>query len=108
VYGVASQSVAARTREFGIRMALGATAAGVRRSVLRDGLRSVALGVALGLPLAIMVASRVRDLLYQVHPFDPPTVVAIVALLGAAAIAASLVPARRATRVDPAMTLRQE
>src|SRR5262249_14325317 len=105
IYGVMSYSVAQRTRELGIRMALGAQAAGVRRLVLSDGLILAGAGVVCGLVAAIAVTSglgrELAGLLYDVAAVDPPTFagVAIGVLLVAAL--ACFVPALRATRVDP-------
>jgi putative ABC transport system permease protein len=112
IYGVMSYSVAQRTRELGIRMALGAQASGVRRLVLLDGLLLAGVGVAVGLAIAWGVntglASGLSGLLYQVKAVDPPTFVVVGALVLAVAGLACLVPAIRATRVDPMIALRQD
>ena len=112
IYGVMSYSVAQRTRELGIRMALGAQASGVRRLVLRDGLALAAGGVVVGLAVAFAVntgvASGLSGVLYQVKAVDPPTFVAVAVVVLAVAGLACLVPAVRATRVDPMIALRQD
>jgi putative ABC transport system permease protein len=112
IYGVMSYSVAQRTRELGIRMALGAQASGVRRLVLRDGLILAAGGVLIGLAVAFGVntglARGLSGLLYQVKAVDPPTFLAVAALVLGVAGLACLVPAIRATRVDPMIALRQD
>jgi predicted lysophospholipase L1 biosynthesis ABC-type transport system permease subunit len=108
VYGVRSYLVARRTREFGIRMALGATAADVRRLVLREGLRVLSVGLGIGLALAALVAQGLSRLLYEVSAVDPTTFVVAPLLLGLAMLAACELPARRATRVAPVTALRHE
>lgn len=108
LYGVMAFSVSARFHEVGIRMALGARAADVVRMVLRRGVAQVAVGLALALPLAILLARGLQDLLYEVDPSDPTIFAGIAAVLAATGIVATLVPARRAARVDPMVTLREE
>jgi ABC-type antimicrobial peptide transport system permease subunit len=108
LYGVMSFSVSRRTSEVGIRMALGARADQVLSLILRQGLGQIALGLALGLGLAVLLARGVRILLFQVSPSDPLVFASIAALLGLTGLVASLVPARRATRVDPLVALRSE
>ncbi len=107
-YGVMAYSVSRRTREIGIRMALGALPSTVRWMVLRDGLVMLASGVALGFALAILVGRVVGNLLYQVSPSDPLAFTVAPSLLGIATIVACWLPARRATRVDPLLALRAE
>jgi predicted permease len=108
VYGMVAVLVVQRTHEFGIRVALGARPASVRGLVLAQGATHAALGIALGL-VAWLGASRVlRSVVYDVAPTDPVTLAGSAALLLVAAVAASYVPARRATRVDPAQLLRSE
>jgi predicted permease len=106
VYGVLSYAVVRRTRELAIRMALGAHAPSVRRLVLVSGLRLAGLGVLIGLGCAAAGSRVLASLLYDVSATDPATFGAVVALLLGAAFAASYVPARRATRADPAAVLR--
>jgi predicted permease len=107
-YAVSAQAVARRTRELGVRIALGARADQVLRMVLAQGLGPVASGLALGLLAAAGLLGFARGLLYEVSPRDPAALAGGAALLGAVALAAILVPARRATRVDPAAALRAE
>lgn len=108
VHGVLSYSVARRTRELGIRMALGAAPALLRRSVVADGLGLVAMGLVVGLLGAMGVTRALGSLLYGVTPTDPLTFVAVSLVLLTVAAAASALPARRATAIDPAETLRGE
>ena len=108
IYGLKSYDVSRRTREIGIRMALGATAADVKRLVLREGLRTTAVGLAIGVALAAGVGKLVSGLLYRVSPFDPIVLLAAAFVLSAAAMLAAYVPARHATRVVPLDALRSE
>ena len=108
IYGVISYAVAQRTREFGVRMALGADTGRVLRLVLGHGVWLVGLGLALGVGGALALTRLLRSLLFGVTPTDPATFAAMAALLGAVAMLACLVPARQATRVDPAIALRHE
>ena len=107
-YGVLAYAVTARTREIGIRMALGARPADVLRLVVGSGARMALAGIALGL-IGTYAATRVLGaLLYQVSPSDPITFFAIALLMAIVAVVASYVPARRALRVDPVVALRSE
>jgi predicted permease len=108
IYGVVSQSVAERRREVGIRMALGAGRARVLSGVLRDGMTPVAAGVVLGLTIALLTVRQFRALLYQQASADLAVFAAAALILAITALAACLVPALRATRVDPVRTLRAE
>ncbi|HWA86791.1 MAG TPA: ABC transporter permease [Opitutus sp.] len=112
LYGVMSFAVNQRTNEFGIRMALGADHRLILRMVLEQGGWQTALGLTLGLGLTLLAAALLRDgasnFLFQISPFDPPTYVAVAALLAAVAFIATIVPARRATKVDPMIALRAE
>jgi predicted permease len=108
IYGVVAYLVALRTREFGIRMALGADAAQVSRLVLRRGAQLTLVGLALGLGGAAMLTSVLQSLLYGVEATDPATFASMAALLAAAALTACLSPARRAAQSDPAIALRSE
>jgi putative ABC transport system permease protein len=108
VYGVIAQMASGRTREMGIRMALGARATEVQWLVVRYGLRLVGVGLVVG-ALAAAASTRVmRKLLFEVAPTDPVTFGAVGALLAVAAVAATWLPAARASRTDPARTLREE
>ncbi|HEY9283912.1 MAG TPA: ABC transporter permease [Pyrinomonadaceae bacterium] len=108
IYGVVAYSVSARAREVGIRIALGAQRADVLRLVLLDGLPLVAAGLALGLLAAWAAARVLRSQLYEVSASDPLIFAGVTALLAGVALLASLVPARKATKVDPANVLRAE
>ena len=108
VYGVLSFAVARRQREMGIRMALGARSAQVQRLVMGTGFRLAALGIVLGLGGAFASTRIMSAVLYDVSATDPMILAAVAVLLAAAALAASYVPARRATLVNPAEVLRRE
>jgi len=108
IYGVISYTVAQRTRELGIRMALGAGSANVVRLVLQQALWVVGIGIGIGVPGAAAVTRVLQSYLYGVGPRDPATFVLIPAVLAGVALLASYVPARRATRVDPMIALRYE
>jgi putative ABC transport system permease protein len=108
VYGLLSYSVATRTQEIGIRMALGAGPGSVVGLMLRAALRSVAAGMVLGTAGAVFAARALRSFLFGVEPLDPVGFTAAVLLLGAVACLAGYLPARRATRADPLLALRAE
>jgi len=108
VYGLLAYVVRLRTAEVGIRMALGAQRGQVLWLVLRSGLSLVVFGLALGLPAAWWASRLVSGLLFDLSPNDPLTIAASVLLLSTTALAASLLPARRATKVDPMVALRYE
>lgn len=108
LYGVLSYMVSRRRREIGIRMALGAAARNVRNLVLGDGLRLVAIGLAIGFVVAALVTRLLRTLLFGVSPLDPVTYGAIALLFGTVALAACLVPTRRALRTTPLEVLRHD
>ncbi len=112
LYGVMSFSVNQRTQEFGIRMALGADHGRILQMVIRQGARQLAVGLALGLGLALAIAVIARDgianTLFNVDPRDPVTYLAVALLLTTVSLLAMLVPARRATKVDPMIALRAE
>jgi predicted permease len=107
LYGVIAYSVSQSVRDIGIRMALGARAADVLRMVIRGGMTLTAIGLALGLGMGIALAQLMRGLLYGVSSADPLSFAAAVAVLAATALLAVYVPARRATKVDPMIALRQ-
>jgi predicted permease len=108
IYGVTSHAVAQRTREIGIRMALGARLADVLRLVLSGGLKLVAIGVCLGLVGAYLLTRVLTSLLSGISPTDPVTFIFVSLLLIAVALLATYLPARRATKVDPLVALRYE
>ena len=108
LYAVMSFSVSRRTREVGIRMALGAQGGDVIRMIFRQGVWQLGIGMTLGLALAAGVAQFVRVILFQVEPRDPAIFGGVVLVLSVAGLLACLVPARRATRVDPLVALRAE
>ena len=108
VYSVVAYAVAQRTREIGLRIALGARATDIVRLSAREGLRPVVIGALAGVPVSALVAVAIRGLLFGVAPFDPVAfLLAAMALLGVTAIAC-WVPARMALRVNPVQTLRAE
>jgi putative ABC transport system permease protein len=108
IYGVLSYVVSRRTREIGIRVAIGASRSQVLRLVLGSGLGLALAGIAIGLSAAASFSTLMSTLLHDVKPLDLPTFVAVTVGLTAVAIAASLVPAWRATRVDPVRALKAE
>ena len=108
IYGVMAYSVAQRSKEIGIRMALGADFGLVTRLVVGGALRLSLLGVGIGLLGALLGTRVLSSLVYQVSTTDPPTLAATALVLVSSAVLASWVPAFRATRVDPAISLRAE
>jgi putative ABC transport system permease protein len=108
LYGVVAYFVTQRTKEIGVRIALGAEPAGIQRLVVVQSLRVVLIGIALGLVGALVLSGILRSLLYEVRPRDPLTLAAVAILLVAVALAAAFIPARRAARVDPVLALRAE
>ena len=108
IYGVVSYSVANRTREMGIRLALGAPPASVGGLVVKYGVRMAVAGVAIGVAAALLLGRFVAGMLYGVSAHDPMSLEVVALLLGGSAVAATLLPARRASRVDPATALRAE
>jgi ABC-type antimicrobial peptide transport system permease subunit len=106
VYGVVSYAASQRTQEIGVRMALGADRRDIVRLVLGRGLLLVVVGIAAGVAVALSVSRLVANLLFNVSPSDPVTFVGVPLLLGSMALLASYVPARRATRIDPASALK--
>jgi predicted permease len=108
IYGVIAYWVSGRTREMGIRVALGAEPHAVKRLVIRQALMPVVGGMAAGLAGAFVLTRQLRSLLYEITPHDPLTLMLAALILGGVALAAAYVPARRAARVDPILALRSE
>jgi putative ABC transport system permease protein len=108
IYGVIAYSVAQRSREIGIRMALGAPAGQVERMVVGAGLKLAGLGIVLGSLGAFALTRSLQTVLYQVSALDPVTFLAVAGLLAGVAVLACWAPARRAARVDPMLSLRAE
>jgi len=108
LYGVLSYVTAQRTREIGVRMALGATPTSVRAAVLRRGVAVAGIGLSVGLALAVSLRAVATPLLYGITPTDPVTLLAVSAVLLAAGALAAWLPARRASKLDPVRALRWE
>ena len=108
IFGVISQSLASRTGEIGVRMALGARPRDVHRLVLGEGLRPVAIGLGIGIAGSLALSRWVESLLFEVRPADPVTLGAVVLILGIVAVVACAMPARRATMTGLAGMLRSE
>jgi ABC-type antimicrobial peptide transport system permease subunit len=108
LYGVVSFTVTQRTREIGLRVALGATRLATIWLLLRDALVMTALGIAIALPSVWALGRLIESQLYGVKPTDPPTMAAAIVLLCSATLMAALIPARRASAVNPADALRLE
>jgi ABC-type antimicrobial peptide transport system permease subunit len=108
LYGLTSYLVGSRTREIGIRMALGAQKGDVLRMVIRQGLRLALIGVAIGIAGALALMQFLSGLLYGVRPTDPLTFIGVSLTLTAVGLAACYIPGRRATKIDPMEALRYE
>lgn len=108
LYGVTAYSVAQRTSEIGIRMALGADRGGILQMVLRSAFLQAGIGLAIGMPAAIFAGRFMASLLYNVHPWDPEVLMATTAILAIAAFLAAVIPAQRAASVEPMTGLRVE
>jgi putative ABC transport system permease protein len=108
IYGVMSYVVAGRTREIGLRMALGAQLRQVRQLILRQGMMLAGIGLILGLAVVFVLARFLTSMLYGVSPSDPVTFVGISFLLAMVALLACYLPARRAARIDPMIAIREE
>jgi predicted permease len=108
IYGVLAYMVAQRTKEIGIRVALGSGADRIFKLILREGVTILVIGFALGIALTYAMRRAVESQLYGVQPMDPLVLVSVLIVLGIVALVACLIPARRASRVDPIVALRQE
>jgi putative ABC transport system permease protein len=108
VYGLKAYTVARRTREIGIRMALGATVRDTLWMVLKEGLWLTLLGAGIGWALSLLIGRLLSNLLYEVSPMDPAVFLAAPLLLATASLLASYFPAQRAAKVDPMVALRYE
>jgi ABC-type antimicrobial peptide transport system permease subunit len=108
LYGVIAYDIAQRMREMGVRVALGAQASDIRRLVLWQGLRVATIGAALGTLAAALAAKYIADLLFATSAHDPVAFVGAAVTILVVAVLATLIPARRATRVDPVVALRSE
>jgi putative ABC transport system permease protein len=108
LYGVIANLIGLRTREIGIRIALGARAEQVYRLVIAEGVGPIVVGVIGGLGAALALARVLRMILYEVSAFDPLTFLAVAVGLSGVALVATLVPARHALRIDPAIALRAD
>ena len=108
LYGVIAYLVSQRTRELGVRMALGARHRDVMTLVLRHGLTLTAVGLGIGIAAALLLGRVMSQFLYDVRATDPLTIVAVSTLLAAVGVVAVIIPARRAARVDPIIALRYD
>jgi putative ABC transport system permease protein len=108
LYSVMAYLVSQRTREIGVRVALGADSSRIVRMVVGDGMRPAGLGLAVGLAIALAGTRLIESLLFGVAAWDPLTLLAVPATLGAVVITAIVLPALRASRVDPLRTLRSD
>ena len=108
IYGVVAYAAAQRTREIGVRMALGAQAGDVRQMFLRHGLWLAGIGIVIGIGIAMMLTRVMSAFLFGVGPMDPMTYAAVAAVLAGMTLVATYLPAYRASRVDPVLALRAE
>jgi len=108
LYGVIAYSVSQRTREIGIRMALGATLQNVRKMVVMQGMRLASIGVIVGVAAALALTRLMAGLVYGVKTWDPVVFISVAVLLSAVSWFAAYMPARRASHVDPMVSLRYE
>jgi len=108
IYGILAETIAARTREIGLRVALGATRAGIVRLVMRAGLAPAGIGLAAGAVIAAVASPAIRSLLYGVSPLDPSSLAAVLAVIAVVSLLACAIPVRRALRVPVATALRQD
>ena len=108
LYGVRSYLVSRRTREFGVRMAIGASPFDVLRLVMREAIATTAVGLTIGLGLGVLLGWALSGIIYQIRPYDPVTLAGSAAVLAIASLAASAIPARRAASVMPMAALRDD
>jgi ABC-type antimicrobial peptide transport system permease subunit len=108
LYGVMSYTVSGRTKEIGLRMALGAQRPAVLKMVLGEAVKLVLIGVLVGVPAALAASRLLSSILFGLKATDPVSLAAVVAVLALVALLAGLIPARRATKVDPMVALRYE
>jgi ABC-type antimicrobial peptide transport system permease subunit len=108
LYGLMSYTIAGRTREIGVRMALGAQRMDVLQLIVREGMMLVLAGVIAGVPLSLATSGALRAFLFGIKSTDPLSLIVVVSLLGVVAAIAAFIPAQRATRVDPMIALRYE
>jgi ABC-type antimicrobial peptide transport system permease subunit len=108
IYGVMAYSVSMRMQELGVRIALGATRGDILRLVLKQGMRLVGLGLGVGMLSSLGLAHLLKDYLFGISPQDPLTLVVVVVVLAGVGMVACLIPARRATRIDPMVALRSQ
>ncbi|MGH9468085.1 MAG: FtsX-like permease family protein, partial [Terriglobales bacterium] len=108
LYGVMAYSVSQRTWEFGVRLTLGASPGSLAGAVVGQGLKVALVGIVIGVGLALALSKSMAGMLYGIQPTDPVTYIAVAALLAGITVLACYWPARRASRVDPALTLRLE
>jgi putative ABC transport system permease protein len=108
LYGVRSYLVSRRTREFGVRMAVGASPRDVLRLVLRESIATTSIGLAIGLLLGVLLGWGLSFLIYGVSPYDPVTLSGATGALAVSSIVASIIPAKRAARVVPMAALRND
>jgi ABC-type antimicrobial peptide transport system permease subunit len=108
LFGILAYSVEQRTREMGVRMALGASQRQIFRLIVGGGMGLASMGILLGIPAALALTRLMRGMLSEITSTDPVTYVVVAGMLGAVAFLASYLPARRATRVDPLVALRAD
>jgi ABC-type antimicrobial peptide transport system permease subunit len=108
IYGTMSYAVAQRTNEVGVRIALGAQPRSIALKIVMEALKSVAIGLLAGIPVALAATAAFRSLLFGVTSRDPLTLIATCTIIVATAILAAYLPARRASRIDPILALREE